>query len=106
MRCPEPRPNPKSSSPLGERPRNKAPTYTWWRVLLSLTGKARCREYLSCRSRTRTDARIAVAALDAAALSSMALLPRLSGESDKRPDVHSSWPLSLQDREYDSRLKI
>src|SRR5213594_2351479 len=105
MRCPERRPNPRSSSPWGEQPRNRAQTYTWWRVLPSSTDRATCREYSSCRSRTRTDAGTAAAALDAAAPSSTTLLQRLSAESE-RTGVRSSWPPSLQYREDDPCLKI
>ena len=75
-------------------------------VPLFSTGKATCREYLNCRSRTRTDARIAAAALDAAGLSSMEQLPTVPAKSGEGTGVDSSWSASLQNREYYSRLKI
>src|SRR5436309_1652129 len=102
----EPRPYPKSWSPSDGQPKNKEQTCMSSRVLLFSTGKATCREYLDCRSRKRTDARIAAAALDAAGLSSMWQLPTVPAKSGEGAGVDSSWSTSLQDREYYSRLKI
>src|SRR5256712_15033 len=106
MQCPEPLPCPKSWSPSDGQPKNKEQTCMSSPVPLFSTGKATCREYLNCRSRTRTDARIAAAALDAAGLSSMEQLPTVPAKSGEGTGVDSSWSTSLQNREYYSRLKI
>src|SRR5437867_13282383 len=103
MPYPEPRPCPKSASLLDGQPRNKVQTCKWWRDLLSSTGKGMCREYSNCRSRTRTDARIAAAALDAAAPQSLAQSPPVSAKSGERPDGDSSSSTPLPDRQYDTR---
>src|SRR6266516_4464723 len=106
MPCPEPRPCPKSWSPSDGQPKNKEQTCMSSPVPLFSTGKATCREYLNCRSRTRTDARIAAAALDAAGLSSMGQLPTVPAKPGEGTGVDSSWSASLQNREDDSSLKI
>src|SRR6266699_4731040 len=105
MPYPEPRPCPTSWSLSDGQPKNKEQTYMSSRVPLFSAGKATCREYLNCRSRTRTGARIA-AALDAAGLSSMEQLPAVPAKSGEGTGVDASWPTSLQNREYYSRLKI
>src|SRR5437667_12020435 len=106
MPCPEPRPCPKSWSPSDGQPKNKEQTCMSSPVPLFSTGKATFREYLNCRSRTRTDARIAAAPLDAAGLSSMGQLPTVPAKSGEGTGVDSSWSTSLQNREYYYRLKI